>query len=126
MNGFRSASSIPDLGPVWNEQKIPSCVLTLAHQNKQGQVKLTSVFNASAPVTRVYVVAQSCPNLCAPMDCSLLGSSVHGIFRLEYWSGLPFPTPGDLADPGIEPEYHLFPASQADSLPTEPSGKPLL
>ena len=70
------------------------------------------------------LVAQSCPTLCAPMDCSLLGSSVHGIFRLEFWSGLPFPTPGDLADPGIEPEYHLFPASQADSLPTEPSGKP--
>ena len=40
--------------------------------------------------------------------------------RLEYWSGLPFPSPGDLLDPGIEPRS---PALQADSLPTKPSGK---
>ena len=38
------------------------------------------------------------------MDCSLPGSSVHGILRQEYWNGLPFPSPGDLPDPGIEPE----------------------
>ena len=42
--------------------------------------------------------------------------------RQEYWSGLPFPTPGDLPDPGIEPG---FPALQAVSLLTEPPGKPL-
>ena len=36
--------------------------------------------------------------------------------RQEYWSGLPFPSPGDLPDPGIEPGS---PALQADSLPTE-------
>ena len=71
-------------------------------------------------------VTQSCLTLCAPMDCSLLGSSVHGIFRLEYWSGLPLLTPWDLPGPGIEPKYRSFPALQADSLPTEPSGKPLL
>ena len=41
----------------------------------------------------------------------------------EYWSGLPFPSPGDLPDPGIEPR---FPASQADALPSEPPGKPTL
>ena len=40
----------------------------------------------------------------------------------EYWSRLPFPTPGDLPDLGIEPES---PALQADSIPTEPPGKPL-
>ena len=39
-----------------------------------------------------------------------------GFSRQEYWSGLPFPSPGDLPDPGIEPG---FPALQADSLPTE-------
>ena len=44
------------------------------------------------------------------------GSSVHGILREEYWSGLPFLSPGDLPDPGIEPGS---PALQADSLPTE-------
>ena len=48
-------------------------------------------------------VAQSCPTLCDPMDCSLPGSSVHGIFQAIYWSGLPFPSPWDLPNPGIEP-----------------------
>ena len=40
--------------------------------------------------------------------------------RQESWSGLPFPSPGDLPNPGIEPES---PALQADSLPSEPPGK---
>ena len=44
-----------------------------------------------------------------------------GLFRQEYWSALPFPSPGDLSDPGIEPRS---PALQADSLPAEPPGKP--
>ena len=38
-------------------------------------------------------VAQSCPTLSDPMDCSLTGSSVHGFSRQEYWSGLPMPSP---------------------------------
>ena len=38
-----------------------------------------------------------------------------GFSRQEYWSGLPFPSPGDLPDPGIEPRS---PALQADDLPT--------
>ena len=42
--------------------------------------------------------------------------------RQEYWSGLPFPFPGDLPSPGIQ---HRSPALQADSLPSEPTGKPL-
>ena len=37
------------------------------------------------------------------MDCSLPGSSVHRILPGKYWSGLPFPTPGDLPDPEAEP-----------------------
>ena len=40
---------------------------------------------------------------CDPMHCSLPGSSVHCFSRQEYWSGLPFPSPGDLPDPTIEP-----------------------
>ena len=43
--------------------------------------------------------------------------------RQEYWSGLLFPSPGDLPDPGIEP---VFPALQADSWPSEPPGKLVL
>ena len=42
--------------------------------------------------------------------------------RQEYWSGLPFPSPGDLPDPGIKPES---PTLQADALPSEPPGKSL-
>ena len=44
-----------------------------------------------------------------------------GFSRHECWSGLPFPSPGDLPDPGIEPRS---PALQADVLPSEPPGKP--
>ena len=43
--------------------------------------------------------------------------------RPEYWSGWPFPSPGDLPNPGIEPRS---PVLQADSLPAEPQGKPKL
>ena len=104
-------------------------------------------------------ITQSCPTLSIPMDCSLPGSSVHGIFQArvlewgaiasgymcfhllpggpggcspgggarlgspaagECWNGLPFPSPGDLPNPGIEPGS---PALQADALPSEPPGK---
>jgi len=44
-----------------------------------------------------------------------------GFSRQEYWSGLPFPSPGDLPDPGIEPRS---PALLADALTSEPPGKP--
>ena len=43
-----------------------------------------------------------------------------GFSRQEYWSGLPFPSPGDFPDPGIEPRS---PALQADTLPSKPPGK---
>ena len=54
------------------------------------------------------------------MDHSPPGSSVE-FSRQEYWSGLPFPSPGDIPDPGIEPGS---PALQADTLQSEPPGKP--
>ena len=47
-------------------------------------------------------VTQLCPTLCDPMDCSTPGSSVHGFSRQQYWSGLPFPSPGDLPHQGIK------------------------
>ena len=46
-----------------------------------------------------------------------------GFSRQEYWSGLPFPSPEDLPDPGIKPRY---PALQADTLTSEPPGKPMM
>ena len=63
----------------------------------------------------------SCPTLCDPMDCSLLGSSSMGFSRQEYWCGLPFPSPEDLPHPGIKPGS---PALQADSLLFELEGSP--
>ena len=49
---------------------------------------------------------QSCPTLWDPTDCSLS----MGFPRQEYWSGLPFPSPGDLPDPGVEPVSLVSPA----------------
>ena len=70
---------------------------------------------------KLSVVAQSCPTLCDPMDCSPPDSSVHGIFqaRILEWVAISFSR--DLPDPGIELGSS---ASQADALPSEPPGKP--
>ena len=67
------------------------------------------------------LVAQSCPTLSDLMDCSLQAPLSLGFSRQEYWNGLPFPSPGDLPDPGIEPSS---PELQADSLPSEPPEMP--
>ena len=59
---------------------------------------------------------QSCLTLCDSMDCSLPGSSVHGIISSqEYWSELPFPSPGDHPDPGVKPASPESPELQARS-----------
>ena len=55
---------------------------------------------------------------CSPMDCSLLGSAVHGISQARILEWLAISSPGDLPDSGIEPRS---PALQADSLPSEQS-----
>ena len=70
----------------------------------------------------VCLVTQLCPSLCDPMDYIPPGSSVHGILQARNWSGMPFPSLGDLPDPGIKPGS---PALQADTLPSEPQGSPL-
>ena len=54
--------------------------------------------------------AQSCPTLCDPMDCSRQAPLSMGFFRQEYWSGLPFPPPGDLPGLGIKPTSRVSPA----------------
>ena len=66
---------------------------------------------------------QSWPTLCNTMDYSPPGSSVHGISQARYWSGLPFPPPGDLPKPGIEP---ASPALRADSLPLSHGESPMI
>ena len=69
----------------------------------------------------VVLVTQLCLTLCdswthqAPLFMELS--------RQEYWSVWPFPSPVDLPDPAIKPGFPVF---QADSLPSEPPGKPII
>ena len=49
-----------------------------------------------------------------------------GFSRQEYWSGLPFPTPGDLPDPGKEPEFLAAPALAGGFFTTDQPGKPVI
>ena len=63
-------------------------------------------------------VAQSCLTLCDPWTVAHQAPPPMGFSRQEYWSGLPFPSPGDLPDdPGIEPRS---PTLQADALTPAP------
>jgi len=66
------------------------------------------------------LVSQSCPTLCDPMDCSLPGSSVHGLFqaRIPEWVAISFSRGS--SQPRMEPRS---PALQADALPSELLGK---
>ena len=63
------------------------------------------------------LVVQSCPTLCNAMDCSLQTPLSMKFSSQEYWSGLPFPSPGDLPNPEIESRS---PTLQSDSLLAEP------
>ena len=66
----------------------------------------------------VCVCVLSRVRLCDPMDYIAHQASLSMKFsRQEYWSELPFPSPGDLLDPGIEPMSLVSPALQEDSLP---------
>ena len=65
------------------------------------------------------LVAQLCPTLYNPMDCSLPDSSVHGLLQARILEREPFPSPGDLPNPGVEPGS---PVLWADSLLSEPPG----
>ena len=66
--------------------------------------------------------SRSCPTLCHPRDRSTPGSSSMGFSRQEYCSGLPFPAPGDLSDPRIEP---VSPTLAGRFFTAEPPGKPI-
>ena len=65
---------------------------------------------------------QLCPTLCNPIDCSLPGSSVHGILQARIPEWVTMPSPGNLPDPGIKPGS---PALEADALTSERPGKPV-
>ena len=74
----------------------------------------------SEPSYVLCLVIQSCLTLCDPMNCDPMLLCPWGFSRQEYWSGLPFLSPGDFSNPGIEPR---FPSLQADSLPSEASSR---
>ena len=67
------------------------------------------------------LVAKSCPTLAIPWIVIWQASLSMGFSREEYWSGLPFPSPGDLPDPGIEP---ASPALTDGFFTTESPGMP--
>ena len=66
------------------------------------------------------LVTMLCPALTILWPIACQATLAMGFPSQTYWSGLSFPSPGELPDPGIEPRS---PVSQADSLPTEPPGK---
>ena len=68
-------------------------------------------------------VAQSCPSLATSWTVAYQAPPSMGFSRQEYWSGLPFPSPGDLPYPGIEPRS---PVSRADALTSESLNKLLI
>ena len=61
-------------------------------------------------------------HLCGGARTGVMAEAGEAESRQEYWSGLPFPSPGDLPDPGMKPGSF---ALEVDSLLSEPPGKPL-
>ena len=70
------------------------------------------------------LVAKLCPTLATPWTTACQAPLSIGFSRQEYWSGLPFPFPGDLPDPGIEPTPPVSPALAGGFFTTAPLGKP--
>ena len=96
------------------QQKLPSGRNNRQHDNPSGCGPDPWRLRCCVPVTGAtppgpMIAHQSPPSM--------------GFPRQEYWSGLPFPSPGDLLDPGIKPRS---PALQVDSLPSEPPGNPIV
>ena len=71
-----------------------------------------------------YLRAQLCATLYDPMACSPQAALSMGFPKQEFWSGLPFPLPGDLLHPGIKPTSPSTPALAGGFFTTEPLGKP--
>ena len=92
-------------------------MLKLAHTSSKGN---TFSFCSHA------VFSLSCVQLFAtPWTVAHQTSPSMGFLRQEHWSRLPFPSPGDLPKPGNKLVSLVFLALQVDSLPAEPSGKPV-
>ena len=94
--------------------------------NVTQMVILEDMGHLTLPTSSIYLYhtyhafAQSYPTHCDPLYCIPPGSSVHGVFQARILNGLPFPPPGDLPDPGIEP---ASPALAGGFFTSEASGK---
>ena len=87
--------------------------LSSGHRNGKGQFSFQSQRKAMPKNAQSESeAAQSCLTLCDPWTVAHQAPPFMGFSRQEYWSGLPFPSPGDLPDPGIEPRS---PTLQADA-----------
>ena len=110
------AQSCPTLGDPMNHStpglpvhhQLPEFTQTHVHRVSDA-IQPSHPLSSSSPPVQLFTTPWTV--------CSPPGSSVHGILHQEYLSRLPFPSPGDFPDPGIEPGS---PALQADSIPSEP------
>ena len=81
----------------------------------------TSGGNVYVVSAQLYLIV----SLCDPMDCVARQAPLClGFFREEHWSGLPFPSPGDLPNPGLEPTSIMNPALAGRLFTTAPPGNP--
>ena len=102
-------------GEFHGQRSLLGCIHGVA--KSQTQLKWFSSSSSSGLDTK------SCPTLGTPQTVACQVPLSMGFSRRGYWSGLPFPSPGDLPDPGIE---RASPAWQADSLPLSHLGSPLI
>ena len=86
----------------------------LCKPNTGGRTRLKWLSSSSSNIGGL--AAQSSPSLATPSTVAQRAPRSMGFPRQDYWSGIPFPSPGDLPDLGIQPGS---PALQADSLSTE-------
>ena len=125
-------STVHSPAPLWGPDLCPAIINSLPCPNSWNLSPLFS-FNKlvwrwcknSHAVQRAVVYplclrAQSCPSLCNPLGAADQAPLSIGFFRQEYWNRLPFPSPGDLPDPGIKPTSL---ALQADSLSPSHRGR---
>ena len=89
--------------PLEEEMAIHSSILVRKNPWMQSMCVLSTHTTSFQILDVLCLVAQSCPTLCNPMDCSPQAPLSMGFSRQEYWSGLSCPPPGDLPDSDIEP-----------------------
>ena len=105
----------------FKQTKYKSCSYHMTQQSYFGALISKKQMNVSLKTVHRYLcvcfIAQSCPTLCDPRNCSRQALPSMEFSRQERWGGMPFPPPGALPERGIKPRS---PSSQTDSLLSEP------